>query len=167
MRTLTLPLSDMTHATRSLDWRADLGTTKNRHFKRNSTHITTQSLTVGAQTAERRADSNPAAYVFLVASLLQKVGGLYDLRIACLISCGVCLEGIVKFYNRQKGFGFIENGQGPDIYFSREDLIDQNTRVHKSDRLTFEVHVVSAGKLRAKRVRQIAAMHEQPRFVMT
>lgn len=45
-------------------------------------------------------------------------------------------EGTVKFFNESKGFGFITNAQGEDIFVHVTGLID---RVNEGDQVTFTV----------------------------
>lgn len=45
-------------------------------------------------------------------------------------------EGIVKFFNTEKGFGFIKpNAGGEDIFVHATGVIDQ---IRENDRVTFE-----------------------------
>jgi len=45
-------------------------------------------------------------------------------------------EGLVKFFNDAKGFGFIKPANGEDIFVHVSGLIDE---VRENDRVTFEV----------------------------
>lgn len=45
-------------------------------------------------------------------------------------------EGTVKFFNESKGFGFITNAQGEDIFVHVTGLID---RVNEGEQVTFTV----------------------------
>lgn len=45
-------------------------------------------------------------------------------------------EGVVKFFNETKGFGFIKPENGEDIFVHVSGLIDQ---VRENDRVSFEV----------------------------
>jgi CspA family cold shock protein len=45
-------------------------------------------------------------------------------------------EGLVKFFNETKGFGFIKPESGEDIFVHVSGLIDE---VRENDRVTFEV----------------------------
>ena len=45
-------------------------------------------------------------------------------------------EGLVKFFNDSKGFGFIKPANGEDIFVHVSGLIDE---VRENDRVTFEV----------------------------
>lgn len=44
-------------------------------------------------------------------------------------------EGTVKFFNNSKGFGFIENKEGNDIFVHISGLIDE---IRDNDRVTYE-----------------------------
>ena len=45
-------------------------------------------------------------------------------------------EGVVKFFNDSKGFGFIKPANGEDIFVHVSGLIDE---IRENDRVTFEV----------------------------
>jgi len=45
-------------------------------------------------------------------------------------------EGTVKFFNNQKGFGFISDGTGKDVFVHSTGLIDQ---IRENDKVSFEV----------------------------
>jgi CspA family cold shock protein len=45
-------------------------------------------------------------------------------------------EGVVKFFNEAKGFGFIKSQNGEEIFVHVTGLID---KVRENDRVTFEV----------------------------
>ena len=45
-------------------------------------------------------------------------------------------EGLVKFFNEGKGFGFIKPENGEDIFVHVSGLIDQ---VRENDRVSFDV----------------------------
>lgn len=76
----------------------------------------------------------------------------------------------VKWFNFSKGYGFLENGAGPDIYVNAKSLrgID---RLNTGDLVDFECHVFD-GKLvarhvkAAKRHRDYPNAIQQPHFVM-
>ena len=48
------------------------------------------------------------------------------------------MEGIVKFYNRQKRFGFITADDGKD-YFFHESGIEPGNTVKDNDKVSFEI----------------------------
>lgn len=45
-------------------------------------------------------------------------------------------QGTVKFFNREKGFGFIVPEEGKDIFVHANGLIDE---IHDEDKVEFEV----------------------------
>jgi len=45
-------------------------------------------------------------------------------------------EGLVKFFNDSKGFGFIKPANGEDIFVHVSGLIDE---IRENDRVTYEV----------------------------
>lgn len=45
-------------------------------------------------------------------------------------------KGIVKFFNQSKGFGFITNEQGEDVFVHMSGLVDQ---INEQDNVSFEV----------------------------
>ena len=45
-------------------------------------------------------------------------------------------EGVVKFFNDSKGFGFIKPANGEDIFVHVSGLIDE---VRENDRVSFDV----------------------------
>ena len=47
-------------------------------------------------------------------------------------------DGTVKFFNRNKGFGFINGDDGKD-YFVHETGLSQGTSIDEGDRVTFDV----------------------------
>jgi cold shock protein len=48
------------------------------------------------------------------------------------------MEGKVKFFNNDKGFGFIEAEDGKD-YFVHQSGIVEGVRLNENDKVTFEV----------------------------
>ncbi|MCE2733134.1 MAG: cold shock domain-containing protein [Flammeovirgaceae bacterium] len=63
------------------------------------------------------------------------------------------MQGIVKFFNEAKGFGFIKlNGSNEDIFVHSSGLID---RIRQNDKVEFEQENGKKG-LTAVRVRTIA-----------
>ncbi|HHQ44977.1 MAG TPA: cold shock domain-containing protein [Candidatus Altiarchaeales archaeon] len=47
-------------------------------------------------------------------------------------------EGTVKFFNRSKGFGFINGDDGKD-YFVHESGLEGGVKIDEGDRVTFNV----------------------------
>lgn len=76
----------------------------------------------------------------------------------------------VKWFNLSKGYGFLENGAGPDIYVNAKSLRGVE-RLNTGDLVDFECHVFD-GKLvarhvkSAKRQRDYPNAIQQPHFVM-
>lgn len=65
--------------------------------------------------------------------------------------------GIVKFYNIPKGFGFIGQPDGSDVYVNRADLFGNGFRyLVAEERVEFDILAIRDGKLRARDVRPIA-----------
>lgn len=76
----------------------------------------------------------------------------------------------VKWFNVAKGYGFLENGSGPDIYVNAKSVRGGADRLRTGQMVEFECHVFD-GKLVARHVRPAnKGPHqydiEQPRFVM-
>jgi len=59
----------------------------------------------------------------------------------------------VKWFNVTKGYGFLENGAGPDIYVNAKSLRGAE-RVNTGDLVEFECHVFD-GKLVARHVKPV------------
>ena len=47
------------------------------------------------------------------------------------------MEGTVKWFNRKKGYGFIEGEDGKS-YFAHYTALDQGTFIRENDRVSFE-----------------------------
>jgi CspA family cold shock protein len=48
--------------------------------------------------------------------------------------------GIVKFFNFEKGFGFITRDDGrPDVFVHVSGLVDRHREIKEGDRVTFEL----------------------------
>lgn len=63
------------------------------------------------------------------------------------------MEGVVKFFNEAKGFGFIKDSNGEDIFVHVSGLIDQ---VKEGDSVTFDVVDGRKGR-NAENVRKITS----------
>jgi cold shock CspA family protein len=63
------------------------------------------------------------------------------------------MQTTVKWFNVSKGYGFLENGTGPDIYVNAKSLRGTD-KVNTGDMVEFECHVFE-GKLVARHVRQV------------
>ncbi|MFH1402677.1 MAG: cold shock domain-containing protein [Candidatus Altiarchaeota archaeon] len=48
------------------------------------------------------------------------------------------VDGIVKFFNRSKHFGFIQGDDGKD-YFVHESGLSQGVTINEGDKVTFDV----------------------------
>lgn len=76
----------------------------------------------------------------------------------------------VKWFNAGKGYGFLDNGSGPDIYVNIKSLRGAD-RLKSGQLVDFECHVFD-GKLVARHVRPSKKQPhhqqqiEQPNFVM-
>jgi cold shock CspA family protein len=71
------------------------------------------------------------------------------------------LFGVVKFFNKEKRFGFIKNEQLPvDIYFQKRDILDDAT-LRSSDEVYFyiEADPKKQGQMIARQVRKVKKKH--------
>jgi cold shock protein len=48
------------------------------------------------------------------------------------------MNGVVKWYNPRKGYGFIENEEGKDIFVHRTQ-VPEGTYLNEGDKVTFEI----------------------------
>ena len=46
-------------------------------------------------------------------------------------------NGVVKWYNEMKGFGFIESESGQDVFVHRTGLIDPYSGIQTGDKVVF------------------------------
>lgn len=64
-------------------------------------------------------------------------------------------EGVVKWFNDKKGYGFIKQDDGGDLFFHHSSIEMQGFRTLKEgDKVAFEVEDTPRGP-QAKRVRKI------------
>jgi len=61
------------------------------------------------------------------------------------------MQGIVKFFNETKGFGFITAEDGKDVFFHFSSTLD---RVNKDDNVLFEIEDGQKGP-KAVKVRRV------------
>lgn len=64
------------------------------------------------------------------------------------------LNGVVKWYDSQKGFGFIAQESGKDVFVHFTGLEDRNAGLNEGDQVEFEVIEGPKG-LQAKSVRKV------------
>jgi CspA family cold shock protein len=59
----------------------------------------------------------------------------------CLLKEKVMAQGTVKWFNSEKGFGFIEqDGGGPDVFAHYSNIATQGFReLHEGQRVSFDV----------------------------
>jgi len=56
-------------------------------------------------------------------------------------------NGIVKWFNEKKGFGFIEQDDGPDVFVHHSGISTEGFgSLNEGDRVTFEVEQSEKGK---------------------
>ncbi len=64
-------------------------------------------------------------------------------------------EGKVKWFNENKGFGFIEQGNGPDLFVHHTAIIGEGFKtLFEDQKVQFEVEETSKGP-KAKNVQKI------------
>jgi len=71
------------------------------------------------------------------------------------------LQTVVKKWFREKDYGFLDNGSGPDIKVSKADLV--NCQYLKTDSsVEFECHIDNRGLI-AKKVKLMRQRNDKPR----
>ena len=68
------------------------------------------------------------------------------------------MEGVVKFFNRKKGFGFITGDDGQD-YFVHFTAVPRGVFINDNDRVSFE----SSQGDRGLKAEKIAVLQKAPR----
>ena len=54
------------------------------------------------------------------------------------------MNGVIKWYNSRKGFGFIEVEDGKDV-FLHQSQVPQGTYLNEGDKVSFEVEETDKG----------------------
>lgn len=55
------------------------------------------------------------------------------------------LIGRVKWYSREKGYGFLTTANNQEIFFHRASLQDRNVRLHEGDQVEFQIEQTPKG----------------------
>lgn len=75
------------------------------------------------------------------------------------------MQATVKWFNTEKGYGFLDNGAGPDIYVNRKSMTE-NLTLAAGDIVELECCQFE-GKLVARKVRRAAAFDQTASDVLT
>ena len=64
--------------------------------------------------------------------------------------------GTVKWFNSEKGYGFIESADGPDLFVHHSAILSDGFRtLDEGDRVEFEVQAGRDGRSQAAEVRKL------------
>lgn len=63
------------------------------------------------------------------------------------------MKGKIKWYNPRKGYGFVENEEGNDVFVHRSE-VPEGTFLDEGDSIEFEVEETDRGK-QAKNVKKL------------
>lgn len=66
----------------------------------------------------------------------------------------VVFSGVVTTFDAFKGYGFIRRGEGRDVFFFYDDIVDEGHDVSVGDRVTFIIEKAAKGP-KAKDVKKI------------
>ena len=63
------------------------------------------------------------------------------------------MRGIVKWFDVKKGFGFITNGEGNDVFVHYSNINGDGFKtLHENDKVSFDIETDEAGKSKAVNV---------------
>ena len=63
-------------------------------------------------------------------------------------------KGKVKFYNNNRGFGFLKRNNGEDLFFHFSD-VEGNEYLQQNDEVEFEIGEGKEGKSKAVKVKRL------------
>lgn len=64
------------------------------------------------------------------------------------------MQGMVKFFNVKKGYGFIDREDKGDIFFHVTD-VEESRHLEQNDKVEFEMGEGKNGKKKAVRIRRV------------